>query len=117
MAEALAAAHDLGVVHRDFEPGNVMLVPSRSTELGVRTVVTDFGLARGVATIDQGSADIVESLSKRSRSYWDATLTFNTRTYNPYLEGATQGGTYSNCLTCHNKAVYFGAGKRPDNSV
>ncbi len=52
-------------------------------------------------------------------NYWaDATLTFDTRTYNPYLEGAKKGGTHSNCLTCHNKAVYFGTGEgKTDDSV
>lgn len=43
MASALAAAHAAGIVHRDFKPGNVVLV--RSGEGKTRPVVTDFGLA------------------------------------------------------------------------
>jgi eukaryotic-like serine/threonine-protein kinase len=46
VAEALDAAHGVGVVHRDFKPANVMLVPAR--EGGTRAVVTDFGLARSL---------------------------------------------------------------------
>ena len=45
MAAALAAAHDAGVVHRDFKTANVMLEPPGSSEPGPRLVVTDFGLA------------------------------------------------------------------------
>jgi serine/threonine protein kinase/predicted Zn-dependent protease len=44
MARALEAAHEAGVIHRDFKPGNVMLVP-RGQDGKLRAVVTDFGLA------------------------------------------------------------------------
>ena len=46
MAAALGTAHDAGIVHRDFKSSNVMLVAGRE---GERAVVTDFGLAHGIA--------------------------------------------------------------------
>jgi serine/threonine protein kinase len=57
MVGALAAAHQLHIIHRDFKSSNVMLVPD-----GNRTCVkvTDFGLARSV----EGSNDGALTLSR-----------------------------------------------------
>jgi tetratricopeptide (TPR) repeat protein/tRNA A-37 threonylcarbamoyl transferase component Bud32 len=46
MAAGLDAAHALGIIHRDFKSGNVMLVPA--SKGGTRVVITDFGLARAM---------------------------------------------------------------------
>jgi len=61
MADALGAAHEAGVIHRDFKSGNVMLVPDPRRPGGTRVVVTDFGLARSSRRDGRSAAPLTET--------------------------------------------------------
>jgi eukaryotic-like serine/threonine-protein kinase len=50
VAEALAAAHDSGVVHRDIKPGNVMLTPDGAT-------ILDLGIAAFAGESDESGRE------------------------------------------------------------
>ncbi len=51
--QGLAHAHDLGVIHRDLSPENVMLAP---TPAGSQVKIIDFGIARAALASDEEAA-------------------------------------------------------------
>ncbi|WP_437670937.1 protein kinase domain-containing protein [Sorangium sp. So ce131] len=51
VCDALAVAHEMGVVHRDLKPENIMVIADPSHPHGERVKVLDFGIAKILDTV------------------------------------------------------------------
>jgi len=66
LCAAVAEAHRSGVIHGDLKSNNVIL--TKSSDGGIRAVITDFGLARGLKA-NLGSLIQLHALSGREKLF------------------------------------------------
>jgi TolB-like protein/tetratricopeptide (TPR) repeat protein/tRNA A-37 threonylcarbamoyl transferase component Bud32 len=70
LAEGIDAAHREGIVHGDFKSANVMLTPDRGGRISA--CITDFGLARRIASNTDNSETVTDSMPRGGTPAWMA---------------------------------------------
>ncbi len=69
MCEVLGRAHELGLVHHDIKPDNIMVVPDPAAPRGERVKVLDFGIAK---VIRDAASETFASLTQDSMGFLGA---------------------------------------------
>jgi tetratricopeptide (TPR) repeat protein len=98
----LAAAHEVGIVHRDFKPDNVMLARNGSVR------VLDFGLARSVTRVAP-AASVPTSALNRSLTAVAGTPAYMAPEQLAAQRADARSDQFAFCVTLHEALT----GKRP----
>jgi serine/threonine protein kinase len=69
VASGLAAAHEVGVIHGDLKPGNIVLIDSALTHGKLRAVIADFGLAVPAFELNSALLEVFSTLSSDGSLY------------------------------------------------
>ncbi len=93
-ADAMAYAHEKGVVHRDIKPGNVMLVDGEDT---TTTRITDFGVAKAL----ERSPDLTVAGANVGTLWYMPPEQFNHERPTPLVDVYALGATLYEMLTGH----------------
>ena len=97
VASALAAAHAVGIVHRDVKPENIFLVRGKDKNVSVK--VLDFGVAK-VSSTDAASTALTESGAMLGTPYYMAPeQAFGERNVGPAVDAWALGVVLHECLT------------------
>jgi serine/threonine protein kinase len=69
VTSGLAAAHEVGVIHGDLKPGNIVLIDPALTHGKLRAVIADFGLAVPAFDLNSALLEVFSTISSDGSLY------------------------------------------------